>query len=162
MGEINLKTAVHVGCNKRNALHQVEQHTAQCASLIDALRVDALRLIRVGDWLVLLLCMIATAWLFATLWQGHTADKAIVRSGGKVVAELSLMENRSYLAHGPLGNSRIEIHNRRARVAEDPSPRQYCVKQGWLSQAGEAALCLPNQISLELTGAKKLYDSLSY
>ena len=23
-------------------------------------------------------------------------------------------------------------------------------------------LCLPNQISLELTGAKKLYDSLSY
>jgi len=29
---------VHVGCNKRSALHHVEQHTAQCASLIDALR----------------------------------------------------------------------------------------------------------------------------
>jgi len=27
-----------VGCNKRSALHHVEQHTAQCASLIDALR----------------------------------------------------------------------------------------------------------------------------
>ena len=125
-------------------------------------RGKMLRLIKPGDWLVLLLGMIATVWLFATLWQGHAADKAVVRSGGKIVAEFSLSENRSYLAHGPLGTSRIEIHNRRARVAEDPSPRQYCVKQGWLSQAGEAALCLPNQISLELTGAKKLYDSLSY
>ena len=121
-----------------------------------------LQLIKTGDWLVLLAGMIITTWLFATLWQGHAADKAVVRSGGKVVAELSLAENRSFLASGPLGTSRIEIHNHRARIAEDPSPRQYCVKQGWLSQAGEAALCLPNQVSLELTGAKKLYDSLSY
>jgi len=33
-----VRLAVHVGCNKRSALHHVEQHTAQCASLIDALR----------------------------------------------------------------------------------------------------------------------------
>lgn len=121
-----------------------------------------LRLMKTGDWLVLLIGMAITAWLFATLWQGHAADKAVVRSGGKIVAELNLSENRSFLATGPLGASRIEIHNRRARVAEDPSPRQYCVKQGWLSRAGETAVCLPNQVSLELTGAKKLYDSLNY
>lgn len=121
-----------------------------------------LRLIKPGDWLMLLLGISITTWLFAALWQGHAADMAVVRSGGKIVAELRLSENRSYFAHGALGTSRIEIHNRRARVAEDPSPRQYCVKQGWLSQAGEAALCLPNQISLELTGTKKLYDSLNY
>ena len=39
---------VHVGCNKRSALHDVEQHTAQCASLMDALRVDALLFTRVA------------------------------------------------------------------------------------------------------------------
>jgi len=39
---------VHVGCQKLRALHHVEQHTAQCASLIDALRVDALPLARVA------------------------------------------------------------------------------------------------------------------
>ena len=120
------------------------------------------RLIKPGDWLVLLGGMLATGALFASLWQGNAADKAVVRSGGKVVAELSLAENRIYIAHGPLGASRIEIRNRRARVAADPSPRQYCVKQGWLAHAGDAALCLPNQVSLELTGAKKLYDSLNY
>ncbi len=121
-----------------------------------------LGLIKPGDWLVMVGGAVATAWLFAALWQGHAADKAVVRAGGKVVAELSLAQNRSFLAQGPLGTSRIEIRDRRARVAQDPSPRQYCVQQGWLSKAGEAALCLPNQVSLELTGAKKVYDSLNY
>jgi hypothetical protein len=36
------------------------------------------------------------------------------------------------------------------------------VRQGWLKQAGEIAICLPNQVSLELTGSGKTYDSLSY
>jgi len=58
--------------------------------------------------------------------------------------------------------SRIEIHNRRARLAEDPSPRQYCVRQGWLERSGEIAICLPNEVSVELTGGVKRYDSLNY
>ena len=45
---------VHVGCQKLRALHHVEQHPAQCASLIDALRVDALRPTQVGFDLPLL------------------------------------------------------------------------------------------------------------
>ena len=63
---------------------------------------------------------------------------------------------------GPLGVSIISIQNRKARIASDPSPRQYCVRQGWLQQAGEIALCLPNQVSVELTGSRKKYDSLNY
>ena len=62
----------------------------------------------------------------------------------------------------PKAVSLIAIHDRRARIAQDPSPRQYCVKQGWLARQGEMAVCLPNQVSLELAGAKKLYDTLSY
>jgi hypothetical protein len=61
-----------------------------------------------------------------------------------------------------LGISIIRIQQRKARIASDPSPRQYCVRQGWLQQAGEIALCLPNQVSVELIGSKKKYDSLSY
>ena len=50
----------------------------------------------------------------------------------------------------------------RARVAKDPRPRQYCVKQGWLSRAGAIAICAPNQISLSLEGGKTHFDSVSY
>ena len=117
---------------------------------------------KVGDWLVLLAGALFTLWLANLVWQGGAADKAIIRSGGKIFRELPLSHNIELEVPGPLGNSKISILNRQARISSDPSPRQYCVRQGWLKQAGEVAICLPNQISLELSGNKKRYDSLSY
>ena len=61
-----------------------------------------------------------------------------------------------------LGVTIIEIQPGRARVASDPGPRQYCVRQGWLTQAGAVAICAPNQVSLSLTGRAADYDSLNY
>ncbi len=121
-----------------------------------------LKYVKVGDWLTLMLGVLVTAWSFALLWHTDRAEKAIVRSGGKIVGEFPLAQDRTIPVQGPLGVSLIAIHQRRARVAQDPSPRQYCVKQGWLARQGEMAVCLPNQVSVELAGSKKLYDTLSY
>ena len=118
--------------------------------------------IKLGDWIVLLLGALLTAWLAATLWQGGVADKAIIRSGGKIFSEVPLSRDQIIEVPGPLGIRRIAIHNLQARIAADPSPRQYCVRQGWLKEAGEIAVCLPNQVSVELSGGRKRYDSLNY
>lgn len=115
-----------------------------------------------GDWLTLLAGAACTVFLAATLWQGGTADKAVIRSGGKVFREAPLSVDQLIEVPGPLGVSRVAIRDRRARIASDPSPRQYCVHQGWLKQAGEIAVCLPNQVSVELRGKKRDYDSLNY
>jgi hypothetical protein len=106
--------------------------------------------------------MISVASLFSLLWGSGSGTAVIIRSGGKVVTETSLDRDRDFEIQGPLGTTLIQVENRRVRIARDPSPRQYCVKQGWLSQAGEAALCLPNQVAIELVGAIKHYDSLAY
>ena len=118
--------------------------------------------IKSGDWTVLLLATLFTAWLAAAMWQGGAADKAVIRSGGKIFSEVPLSRDQIIDVPGPLGISRIAIHKLQARIAADPSPRQYCVRQGWLKQAGEIAVCLPNQVSLELSGGRKHYDSLNY
>jgi hypothetical protein len=123
---------------------------------------SSLHSIKPGDWLVLLSGALFTAWLALTLWHGGAADKAIIRSGGKIFREVPLSRDALIDVPGPLGMSQIAIHNAQARIASDPSPRQYCVRQGWLKQAGEIAICLPNQVSVELTGSNKRYDSLSY
>jgi hypothetical protein len=85
-----------------------------------------------------------------------------VRSKGAVVSELSLARNRTLSIDGPLGITTIEVQNQRARITSDPSPRQNCVRQGWLERAGEIALCLPNQVSIEIAAADKRVDSLNY
>ncbi len=119
-------------------------------------------LMKGGDWAVLTTGVLLIIWLFGTLWGGGAANKVIIRAGGKLFAKASLNRNRIFTVPGPLGVSIIIVKNHRVRVARDPGPRQYCVKQGWLSRAGEAAICLPNQVTVNLTGAKRLYDSLNY
>ena len=124
--------------------------------------MNPLAYFRAGDWLVVLLGGFFTAWLIANLWQGGVAQKVIIRAGGQLFAETSLDQTKSVVVPGPLGASVVEINSGRVRVASDPSPRQLCVKQGWLARAGDAALCLPNQISVELVGSSRRYDSLNY
>ena len=118
--------------------------------------------IKPGDWLTLGLGSVCVVLLTFKLWSGELADKAVIRSGGKIFREVPLSRDQQIEVPGPLGISLIAIQNRRVRIASDPSPRQYCVRQGWLQQAGEIALCLPNQVSVELVGSKKRYDSLNY
>jgi hypothetical protein len=118
--------------------------------------------IKLGDWLTLLLGSMCVVALTLTLWSGDAADKAIIRSGGKIFREVPLSRDQMIEVPGPLGTSIIDIKQRKARIASDPGPRQYCVRQGWLKQAGEIALCLPNQVSIELAGSRKRYDSLNY
>jgi hypothetical protein len=118
--------------------------------------------IKLGDSLILVLGSLFTVWLASVAWQSGAADKAIIRSGGKIFKEVSLAHDTEISVPGPLGTSIIAIKNHQARIASDPSPRQYCVRQGWLKNAGEVAICLPNQVSVELAGGQKKYDSLNY
>jgi hypothetical protein len=115
-----------------------------------------------GDWLVLGCALIFVAFTFYRFWQNETAGKLVIRQGDRIFASYSLDQNRTLDIHGPLGNSRVEIAHGKVRFSSAPCTNQYCVHHGWLSKVGQVAICLPNQVSLELIGAKRPYDSLNY
>ncbi|MDR1463651.1 MAG: NusG domain II-containing protein [Azoarcus sp.] len=119
-------------------------------------------LLRPGDYLVAAAGIALCVYAGFNLWRGGAADGVIVRAGGKIFAEAKLSQPRRIAVPGPLGATVIEIEPGRARVAADPGPRQYCVRQGWLSRAGAVAICAPNEVSLILTGRGGDFDSLSY
>ncbi len=121
-----------------------------------------LPLLRPCDWLVALVAASLVGVSFPLLWRGGPADKAIVKRDGRVVAELPLNITKRIEVEGALGISVIEVRPGQARVAADPGPHQYCVKQGWLTQANAVAICAPNHVTLALAGANRGYDSLNY
>jgi hypothetical protein len=124
--------------------------------------VSFVRLMRPGDWLSLVLAAALVAALVPVALRGGKAERVVVKAKGRVVAELPLTAARSLEVAGPLGSTRIEVQPGRARIASDPGPRQYCVRQGWLTRPNSIAICAPNQVSLMLVGGDAGYDSLSY
>jgi hypothetical protein len=121
-----------------------------------------LALARPGDWLVAGVAAIGVALSFPLLWRGGPAERAVIRLDGRVVAEYPLDAARRVDVAGPIGTTVVEIEPGRARVLSDPGPRQYCVRQGWLSRGGAIAICAPNHVSLALSGRQAGYDSLNY
>ena len=122
-----------------------------------------LQLVRPGDWLVLLLAIMLIGGLITLSWHQERAARVRVYQDGKLFGEYDLSADRKIETPGPLGITLVEIAAGRVRIERDPSPRQYCVKAGWLAEAGQVAICLPNRTSIELVGSKpNPYDSLSY
>ena len=119
-------------------------------------------LLRAGDWLVLLLAALLRGTVPAALARrrGRTRHR---RANGEIVAEVRLTEPRNIAVTGPLGTTRIEIEPGRARVVADPGPRQYCVRQGWLTRPNGIAICAPEpRQPAALAGRNRAYDSLNY
>lgn len=124
-----------------------------------------LRFMKPGDWAMLLLAAAGTAALAPIAFSGGAAEKAVVRRDGVVVAELPLTQARRIEVAGAMGakgTTVIEVQPGRARVASDPGPRQYCVRQGWLTQPNAIAICAPSHISLSIAGRASSHDSLTY
>jgi hypothetical protein len=116
----------------------------------------------IGDWLVIFAGLFAVIIMFQQFWSFEQASKLKIRQGDKVIGVYDLNQTRELRIHGTLADALISISNGRARFKQSPCNNQYCVHQGWLGRAGQVAICIPNQISLQLIGAKSSYDSLNY
>ncbi|OYY49511.1 MAG: hypothetical protein B7Y48_06055 [Methylophilales bacterium 28-44-11] len=115
-----------------------------------------------GDWCVILLSLALILWSFSTLWSQQPAATLRIRMGNVVLGEYSLMQTKTLSVNGPMGKSIIEIAQGKVRFKQSPCHNQYCVHQGWLARAHQAAICIPNQISIELMGASPAFDTLNY
>lgn len=115
-----------------------------------------------GDWLIIAGSVLAVIFMFQQFWSFEHASKLKIRQGNQIIGTYDLNQTRELHIKGPIGESLVSINQGKVRFKKSPCRNQYCVHQGWLSRAGQVAICLPNQISLQLMGAKSTYDSLNY
>ncbi len=121
-----------------------------------------IRLLRPGDWLLLVLATAACAASLPLALNGGIAERAVIKRDGEIVAQFPLDKARKFAVTGALGSTVIEVKPGAARILSDPGPRQYCVRQGWLTEVNAIAICAPSHVSLALVGRSQGYDSLNY
>jgi hypothetical protein len=77
---------------------------------------------------------------------------AIVRLDGQIVHQLSLAKDQEVTVVGPAGETVIQVQGGRVRVLRSPGAQEICMRQGWIHKPGEALICLPNHVTIEIPG----------
>ena len=116
----------------------------------------------VADGLLLAVLITAVSInLFSSLAATrHDGGSIVISADDRSDNTLSLEKDGRWSIAGPLGDSLIEIKDHRARFIQSPCPKKICLHFGWLRYAGDFAACLPNHISIQVTGQR--YDSINY
>lgn len=115
-----------------------------------------------GDGLIILISLVFIIFAFKTYWHFETGSVVQVNFQGKTYGNFSLFQDKKISLVGKEGESMIEIKNGQARFKSAPCKNKYCVQQGWIGFTGQILICIPNEISIEILGKTKAYDSLNY
>lgn len=108
--------------------------------------------------LILALLALAAALYLWSLLQ-PAGSTAIVEQNGTELYRVSLSTLGEPVTLA-LDGVVIEITREGARFVSSPCPDQVCVEAGLLTRAGESAVCLPERVSLRITGETGL-DSIT-
>ncbi len=117
------------------------------------------------DIIILLSACLFTAWLYSFFWFDNTAqgeaDSLLIQFAENAPIEYPLNKDRIITIQGHIGSSIIEIKQAKARFIHSSCRNQFCVFHGWISVAGDITACLPNRISISLSGSANAYDAIA-
>ncbi|MGE5483782.1 MAG: NusG domain II-containing protein [Ignavibacteriales bacterium] len=92
-------------------------------------------------------------WLGLGYVGGYRGEVVVVNVQGVDVERLPLEPAREPVnrtVQGAIGRSTFEISGGRVRMISSDCPDKVCVKMGWISQAGQVIVCLPNRVILKV------------
>jgi hypothetical protein len=104
------------------------------------------------DWVIVLAAAGAVAFSAVSVYgPGKVqADVAIKGRDGEWIYPLSI--DRDVSVAGPLGDTRIEIRGKSARIVDSPCPNKTCIASGAIAKPGQWLACLPNRVFVRIEG----------
>ena len=107
-------------------------------------------LLRRDLFLVLLLLLLSCVSLGVFFLTREEGAEVTVSVNGVTFGVYSLNENGSYPING--GTNLLVIENGTARMEEADCPDRTCVRTGRIRYAGQRIVCLPNRVTVTVTG----------
>ena len=93
----------------------------------------------------------------------QSARIAKITQKGQVLEEIDLSQVKdsySFVIEGEDGAlNTVLVEPGRICISEASCPDQVCVHQGWIDDASEPIVCLPNQVIIQITGGGSQVDA---
>lgn len=116
-----------------------------------------------ADKVLVLLAVFGLAGLYQQLWTpGAPAQTAHIHVDGERVETVSLDAEREVRVQGPHGESVLEVRPGAIRFVQSPCTGKYCIQSGWQTHGGEVAACVPNHVSVQVTGGTERFDAINF
>jgi len=114
-------------------------------------------MLKKSDALFVCLPLIAAVVLLF-VFTGGSGHMLVIQSGSQTqeidLLSLDESETRVIEVEGAIGVSVIEVTRSGARFISSPCNGHICTKTGYISQAGQTVVCLPNKVIIRITGAE--------
>tara|TARA_B100000795_G_scaffold257696_1_gene231168 strand:- start:452 stop:847 length:396 start_codon:yes stop_codon:yes gene_type:complete len=120
------------------------------------------KIIKIGDWFVILLFCVLIVISIKSLWNLPKGEYLEIYKKNEILATYSLNQKITKKINGMKGVTEIMIDNGKVRFSESLCPKKYCIHQGWINKTNQMVVCIPNQISISIIGAKRGYDTINY
>jgi hypothetical protein len=109
--------------------------------------------------LIAIVVLIAAAIEIVYLVPKNQPTVAVIIQDGKEIKQVDLKKSDDYTFEAETdGLFVFEAKNGKLRIVQAPCRDQICVRTGWISQPGQAAICLPYRLQAEIRGAEPGYD----
>ncbi len=119
--------------------------------------------IKAGDKIIIGALLLVSAVLFVlSLIPGGSAAEAVVTVAGREEIRLPLGEDTVYTVSSSDALNVIRIEGGEVFMESASCPDGHCMAQGRISRTGEVIVCLPNRVTVTVTGAQEEMDAVAY
>ena len=106
--------------------------------------------------LILTLLLIGIILLFVLRGRSNEGSYVIIMYQNEEKARFSLASDGIYDINN--GKNKIEILGGKVRMTYADCPDELCIRQGWIEYDGQSIICLPNKITVMVSGGDSLVD----
>lgn len=122
---------------------------------------------KTGDKILIIVLAVMAVFILAWNSFGVNSGKqltAVITQDGKIIKQIDLTDLKSpesvYIDE-PVKQV-IRAEQGKIRFMESDCPNKICVKTGWLTKAGDRAVCIPSKVVVTIVGENNKIDTFAY
>lgn len=111
-----------------------------------------------GDSIVLVIALIIAFLPFFRM-HNNKSEYFVVEHNGTVLHKISANIDTVLNITTPEGSLVVKINGGKGAIVQSSCPNKICVHTGWIDKPGQSVICIPNKITLYISG-KSDYDAI--